>query len=730
MKWWTLLACGALGAQTPDFSLQVHPLLRAKCGGCHGTAKQGGLNLSTWAGLLAGGSSGPAIVPGKSAESLLLLRVTGEREPRMPLGGELLGDRDVAMLKRWIDAGAPGAEATSAPVWKPSLAPRKVALPAGAAHPVDALLATRGEPVSDALFARRAYFDLWGMGPTPEQLDALERSTDPAKRAKLIDALLSDNARYSGHWISFWNDALRNDEGVVYHGERRSITPWLEDALRRNLPYDEFVRRLLHPRKKGDPGGFLLGVNWRGEIPASERPPLQAAQASAQVFLGVNLKCNSCHDSFISRWKLKDAYGLASFFSNEELEIVRCDVPTGEKAEARFLYPELGAVKPRQSLERRREGAARLFTMRGNGRFTRTYVNRIWKQLFGRGLVEPADDMDAQPWNEDLLDWLAEDFRAHGYDTKHLLRRLMTSTAYQLPSVTTQTEPGRPYGFRGPDRRRLTAEQFADTLSALTGEWRVKEPSQPGLGEAVREWRMKSTPLTRALGRPIRDQVITQRQAQPTTLQALELVNGATLAAMLERGARRMLGRLPEAPPNLFDSGVVRKNEVAVDVDVSGLDRVYLLIEDAGSYDPERVKASWGAAELSGPEGVRAVEFTAAPPAERVVGFDGERYQRFRARVSVDKASLSSDINAMVRFFVFGAPPDRKRLVRVAGDESARPVPEKELADRVFRHLLGRAPAPAEREMAARMLGEPVRTEGLEDLLWALTMSPEFQYIR
>jgi hypothetical protein len=84
----------------------------------------------------------------------------------------------------------------------------------------------------------------------------------------------------------------------------------------------------------------------------------------------------------------------------------------------------------------------------------------------------------------------------------------------------------------------------------------------------------------------------------------------------------------------------------------------------------------------------------------------------------------------MVRFFVFGAPPDRKRLVRVAGGGPARPVPEKELADRVFRHLLGRAPAPAERELAARMLGQPVRTEGLEDLLWAVAMSPEFQYIR
>ncbi len=78
-----------------------------------------------------------------------------------------------------------------------------------------------------------------------------------------------------------------------------------------NLPYDQFVTKLLNPTLATDPEGFLVGVNWRGETSAAVTPWMQASQNTAQVFLGVNLKCNACHDSFVSKWKLKDAYALA-----------------------------------------------------------------------------------------------------------------------------------------------------------------------------------------------------------------------------------------------------------------------------------------------------------------------------------------------------------------------------------------------------------------------------------
>jgi len=241
--------------------------------------------------------------------------------------------------------------------------------------------------VSDSVFARRAWLDLWGVVPGPKQFRTFEQDKRSDKRERLIDDLLANRKNYAEHWISFWNDLLRNDEGVEYAGARQSITKWLHRALEDNLPYDRFVSALLNPEGRDDPGGYLVGVNWRGDVSASQTPPMQAAQNSAQVFLGVNLKCNSCHDSFISRWKLKDAYGLASFFSEQELAIHRCDIATGEMSQAKFLYPELGGIEPGATAAARRAAAARLFTSKENGRFARTLVNRIWKELMGRCLL-------------------------------------------------------------------------------------------------------------------------------------------------------------------------------------------------------------------------------------------------------------------------------------------------------------------------------------------------------
>ena len=101
---------------------------------------------------------------------------------------------------------------------------------------------------------------------------------------------------------------------------------------------------------------------------------------------------------------------------------------------------------------------------------SRTIVNRLWARLLGRGLVEPLDDMEKPAWHRDLLDWLAEDFVAHGYDLKHTLEVICTSRAYQLPTVESPREKEE-FVFRGPLTRRLTAEQFSDAISALSGDW-------------------------------------------------------------------------------------------------------------------------------------------------------------------------------------------------------------------------------------------------------------------
>ncbi len=607
-------------------------------------------------------------------------------------------------------------------------------------------------PVSASLFARRAYLDLWGLLPTPEQLLDFERDRHPDKRERLIERLLANRRNYSEHWISFWNDLLRNDEGVLYEGARESITAWLLQALENNLSFDQFVARLLNPRDPGDPKGFLIGVNWRGDVSASQIPPMQAAQNSAQVFLGVNLKCNSCHDSFISKWKLKDAYGLASFFSDKPLEIYRCDIKTGEKSEAKFLYPEIGSVDPDASLAERRAVAARLFTRKEDTRFARTVVNRIWDRLFGRGLVASVDDMDRVPWDAELLENLAEDFVQHNYDIQFLLRRIMTSSAYQAPSVPVGAEE-KDFVFRGPALRRLTAEQYIDAISSITGEWRVLAPEESGTGVYSREWRLKSSPLTRSLGRPIRDQVYTRRNAEATTLQALEVVNGQTLDNLLVRGAKRMLGELSEAPPNLFDSGIVSEHPVAVDIDITGVNQVWLVTEDTDSYDPARTIAGWVNPEFSSPTGNTPLQvleaqlqlkgqkpanaFLTRVPSEQSFDIAGKGYTRFRATVGVDQRCLINEIGPRIRFFVFAQKPDHEQLVRVKPERPValheeRYTPDR-LITRLYLHALSREPESAERHVALDFLkatrGERISSESLEDLLWAVFQSPEFEFI-
>src|SRR5262249_15155783 len=160
--------------------------------------------------------------------------------------------------------------------------------------------------------------------------------------------------------------------------------------------------------------------------------------------------------------------------------------------------------------------------------------------------------------------------------------------------------------FRGPYPRRLTAEQYADAVAAITGEWNVLRSNKPEPGEFAREWRFKSSPLTRALGRPIRDQVYTDRNSEATMLQSLEVMNGATLSNILHRGARRMLGELPSPPENLFDSGTAGQggpDTLFVDIDIANSKRLVLLLEDVDTYDPSRVVAGWTNAELVRPDG-------------------------------------------------------------------------------------------------------------------------------
>ena len=554
--------------QIAALNLEVRSIFAHNCYKCHSSEKiKGELRLDKKVFVMKGGESGDVISAGHPEESEMIrrLELPREDEESMPPKGKTLSKKEIATLRLWIKLGAPWPEnADEKSVYRVAkLEPRIPLLPPdgnGFKNPIDKFVNAYfknkkiawPEPVNDRTYIRRIYLDIVGLLPPPEKVDAFTADTDPDKRTKMVEELLQRNEDYAQHWLTFWNDVLRNDySGTGYiTGGRFQITDWLYNGLVKNKPYDVFVRELISPDKKSE--GFIRGIEWRGTVNASQRVEMQAAQNISQVFLGLNLKCASCHDSFVSDWTLKQAYDFANIFSDTTLEINRCDVPTGAMSGTRIIFSELGTIDSTASVDKKLKQLADYLTAPKNGRLYRTIVNRIWSQLMGRGIVAPTDLMDNVPWSQDLLDWLASDFVENGNDLKKLIFTIATSRTYQIPSVEIKSEEeilAEDYTFRGMHRRKLTAEQFADAVSAVVypvyhdslQAFNRSKKSTPVIstGTHVRASLVKNDGFQTALGRPNRENVLTERGSQANLLQALELTNGHFFNRALESGAKK-----------------------------------------------------------------------------------------------------------------------------------------------------------------------------------------------
>lgn len=467
--------------QQEDLNLGVRAILAHNCYQCHNENKQKGeLILDNKEGVFQGGKSGPIIVAGNPNKSELFRRISlpPNHDEVMPKKGKVLKKSEIDLIGLWIKNGAHWSDRALKIFPEAELALSKPILPkhSDEVHPVDKIMdayfeenkAEWPETIDDRVFIRRAYLDIIGLLPQPEDIEEFIASSDTDKRAKLVDRLLEDTHNYTQHWMSFWNDLLRNDySGTGFiTGGRKQITDWLYKSLETNKTYDKMVKELVNPTPESE--GFIKGIKWRGLVNASQRTEMQAAQNIGQSLLGVNVKCASCHNSFVSNLTLEQSYGFASIFADSILELNRCDMPIGKMAKVNFLYPELGSVDA-DNLEERLSLLSQVMVKPENGRLYRTLTNRFWKRFMGRGIVEPVDEMDKEPWNADLLDWLAADFVDSGYDIKHLIKRIVTSKTYQLVStrLATANEVKDGYVFNGPLLRRLSAEQFSDAVSQV-----------------------------------------------------------------------------------------------------------------------------------------------------------------------------------------------------------------------------------------------------------------------
>ncbi|GAB4011028.1 hypothetical protein GCM10028808_23470 [Spirosoma migulaei] len=582
--------------QIGELNLEVRSILAHNCYSCHSATKtKGGLRLDKKEFVMKGGEDGEILVAGhpKKSDIIRRIKLPAGHDDAMPTKGKRLSDHDIALLEFWIQQGAPWPSGAEKSIYRVAdLEPRLPALPdapAGITNPVDRFVNVYFQQhklawknvVDDRTYMRRVYLDVVGLLPSPEKLKAFEADPRPNKRELLVNELLGRNTDYAQHWLTFWNDALRNDyTGTGYiTGGRFDITTWLYNSLKTNKPYNQFVRELVSPTKES--AGFIKGIKWRGTINSSQRTEMQAAQNVSQVLLGLNLKCASCHDSFISDWKLADAYAFANVFADTTLEINRCDKPTGKLAGTKIIFEKLGTINGKATTDERLRELANFLVQPKDGRLYRTVVNRIWAQVMGRGIIEPVDMMDNEPWSQDLLDWLASDFATNGYDIKKLMFTILTSKTYQLPSVGLKdaeliTSPN--FVFQGMVRRRLTAEQFADAVSLAFSpiyvDTSIVEKQFPKqLKKEMpfpRASLVKNDPFLTALGRPNRETVSTSRSSQANLLQALELTNGEKFNDALKRGAQQWKATYPTSDAlvkNLYWKALGREpkpNELAI----------------------------------------------------------------------------------------------------------------------------------------------------------------------
>lgn len=798
-----------------DFAKDIQPIFEASCVQCHARGKaKGSFSLETRADFLAGGDTGAPAAAGKSAESLVVEMISGlDPEIVMPKKGKKLTRDQVAVFRVWIDQGMPWPEEITFFKHEPAnLRPRDLAeIPAkpGLEHPVDALLDSYfaknklawGQPVDDRTYARRVYLDTIGLLPPPAALESFIADRAPDKRARLVQRLLSDHQAYAEHWLTFWNDMLRNDyKGAGFiDGGRKQITGWLYNALARNLPYDQFVAQLINPT--ADSEGFTDGILWRGAVNASMVPPMQAAQGISQVFLGVNLKCASCHDSFINEYTLADSYGLASIYANGPLEIAECDVPTGHAAKVKFLYDDLGAIDEKAGPADRKQQLMEIITGRKNGRLPRTIVNRLWQRFMGYGLVEPVDEMDKPAWSPELIDWLAEDLVAHGYDLKHTMARILTSRAYQLPPVSLG-EVEENYVFRGPAVRRLSAEQFSDAILALTRQTHEKSaaklnrhaaltpardtlPLQPKWIWSTPDAHVKAKPASLVFRRTITlpeapteahfaicgdDNYaikINGRNAGATPKRNSTYADWVDVSRRLRAGENTIEITVSNMPPDEGRLVSVKTDELPDADSPAGL-IVYAYIRAGGETRDVVSDSAWTVVELPKPTNDRFAAADPRPPVELgpAVELGGVDLAPWKLGSHfLDLAAAPEDTLPVTRAALVTADPLTVALGRPNREQfmttrqtTATTLQALELTngatlaklltrgapkvlaahatadtgtliDALYQQAISRKPTATERDLASQLVGSPASPEGIEDLLWALAMLPEFQLI-
>ncbi len=489
-------ADGANRAGIEFFETHIRPVLAEKCYGCHSAqAKKlkANLRLDTAECMRTGGDSGPAIVPNKPDDSLLISAIKYESE-EMPPSGKL-PDAVINDFVKWISMGAPdprtggaAAPATKTPSKKVDpyqhwsyIQPKKVP-PPNVAHgasvrcDIDDFVIAKLEqaglsPSPQApprVLLRRLYYDLIGLPPTAEELDEFAADPSDAHFEAIVDRLMA-SPRFGERWARYWLDVARyaDTKGYVFTEDRNykgayTYRDWVINSFNTDRPYNKFIVAQIAADQMGDPScapatGFLtLGrrfLNVQADI-INDR-----IDVVTRGILGMTVGCARCHDHKYDPISSADYYALYGVFASCQ-EKPRDDAPPelvdAEKPFDPYVFLRGSPANRGPSTERRfltcltpdhhpkpfQQGSGRLelaeaIASRDNPLTARVWVNRVWGHLFGKGLVDTPSDFGERgtpPTHPELLDTLACELMDDGWSTKHLIRRLVLSATYRQSS--------------------------------------------------------------------------------------------------------------------------------------------------------------------------------------------------------------------------------------------------------------------------------------------------------
>ena len=404
---------------------------------------------------------------------------------------------------------------------------------------------------TDEDFLRRVTIDLAGRLPTLEEVESFLGDTSSDKRDRWIETLLASRA-YADYFANKWTVILRNKRN---DSESRRGTyafhHWVRRSLHRNLPYDEFVRGII--TASGE-----IGVNppvtWYREVNEIN----EQVEDTAQLFLGLRIKCARCHHHPFERWSRRDYHSFAAFFSRVGRK------PGAQPGEERIFHQRgvATAVNPKdgetispaglgaQSLELAPETDPRhalvdWMISSDNPYFAPTLVNRYWKHFFSRGLVDPEDDIrETNPaTNPELLDALARQFIDTGFDIKGLIRTICQSSTYQLSSDPNRFNVEDKQNYSRYYPRRLPAEVLLDSIDQVTGVVTQFD----GMPSGTRAVQLPDSGFDvyflKVFGRPKSDSVCECERVDDASLaQSLHLINSADLLGKMSADSGRAAG--------------------------------------------------------------------------------------------------------------------------------------------------------------------------------------------